>query len=200
MAIGDVQVPSGSAHAAWGQGTASAAGSPRADEPVERKSQPGGPLEQATGRRIRVLLADDSSVVREGLARLLQLQADIEIVGQAVDGLEAVQMALQLQPDVVVMDVGMPLLSGIEATRRVHSQLPQVRIIGLSMHDEQETAAAMRDAGAAAYLTKTAPPSRLIAAIRLLKSARSLPKSLAIGSLPSRSRLENRLTSSQGLT
>jgi DNA-binding NarL/FixJ family response regulator len=152
MAISSVQVRSVPANAVRMQRAGGAAGSLLVNEPIERK--------------IRVLLADDSSVVREALAHLLQLQADIEVVDQAADGLQAVQMASQLQPDVVVMDVNMPQLSGVEATRRIHNQLPQVRIIGLSMHNEEEIVAAMSDAGAVAYLTKTDPPSRLIAAIR----------------------------------
>jgi CheY-like chemotaxis protein len=166
MAISSVLARIRSAHAARRQVTGSAAGTLLVNEPMEREVQPVTPSSEVIGRRIRVLLADDSSVVRKGLAHLLQLQTDIEVVNQAADGLEAVQMALQLQPDVVVMDVNMPQLSGVEATRRIHNQLPQVRIIGLSMHNEQEVASAMSDAGAAAYLTKTAPPNRLIATIR----------------------------------
>ncbi len=113
-----------------------------------------------------MLLADDSPVVRRGLAHLLALQADLEVVEQAVDGLDAVRKTLDLEPDVVVMDVSMPRLDGIQATRHIHGKLPQVRIIGLSMHDEQQIAEAMTNAGATTYLTKTASPGRLIAEIR----------------------------------
>ena len=166
MAISDVQVRSVPARATWRYGTGDAARCSAVKEPAERKVRQCPHPGEVPGRRIRVLLADDSPVMRGGLAHLLQLQADIEVVDQAADGLQAVLMALQLQPDVVVMDVSMPRLSGVEATRRIHSQLPQVRIIGLSMHDEQEIATAMSDAGAAAYMTKMAPPNRLIATIR----------------------------------
>lgn len=121
---------------------------------------------QAPGRKIRVLLADDSAVARNQLAQLLRLQTDVEVVGQAGNGLEAVQMVLQLQPDVVVMDVTMPVLDGIEATYCIHQGLPSVRVLGLSMHDEENTAAAMVVAGAAGYLVKTTSPAKLIAAIR----------------------------------
>lgn len=117
-------------------------------------------------RKIRVLLADDHAVVRDGLARLLQMQPGIEVVGQASDGRQAVEMALQLRPDVILMDVSMPVLSGMEATRQIHHQLPRVLIIGLSMHSEQDVAAAMSAAGASAYLTKTSPPELLIKTIR----------------------------------
>lgn len=116
-------------------------------------------------RKIRVLLADDHEVVRTGLARLLQLQPDVEVVGMAADGQQAVDMALQTRPDAVIMDVSMPQLSGIEATRRIHADLPEACVIGLSMHTEADMAAQMREAGAAAYLPKTCPCEQLIAAI-----------------------------------
>ena len=117
-------------------------------------------------RRIRVLLADDHQVMREGLARLLQGHGDIEVIGQAADGQQAVELALQLRPDVVLMDVVMPGIDGIEATRRIRRELPHVQIIGLSMHDEEEVTAAMSDAGAAAYLVKTIAPTTLVSTIR----------------------------------
>ncbi len=117
------------------------------------------------GQRIRVLLADDHAVVREGLAGLLALQPGIDVIGRASDGRQALEMALQLQPDVVLMDVSMPELNGIDATRQILAHLPATRIIGLSMHSEPDIAKAMRDAGACAYLAKSAQPADLLAAI-----------------------------------
>jgi DNA-binding NarL/FixJ family response regulator len=117
-------------------------------------------------RNVRVLLADDHQVVRDGLARLLQGRLGIEVVGQAVDGMQAVEMALQLEPDVILMDVNMPRLNGIEATRYIRNRLPRVRIVGLSALAEQEIATAMTFAGAADYLPKTAPVVDLISTIR----------------------------------
>lgn len=115
--------------------------------------------------RIRVLLADDHAVMRDGLAQLLQTQPDIEVVGQAADGQEAVDLAAQLHPDIVLMDVTMPRVSGIDATRQI-KQLPEAgSVIGLSMHIEEDMAAAMRQAGASDYLTKSADPEDLIATI-----------------------------------
>jgi PAS domain S-box-containing protein len=115
---------------------------------------------------IRVLLADDHQLLREGLATLLRDQPGIEVVGEASDGREAVDMALQTHPDVVLMDVTMPGLNGIEATRSIKAALPNASVIGLSMHEADEMAGPMRNAGAAAYLAKTGSADALIEAIR----------------------------------
>jgi CheY-like chemotaxis protein/GNAT superfamily N-acetyltransferase len=124
-----------------------------------------GQAPAAPQRIVRVLLADDHSLVRKGMADLLREWLDVDVVGEACDGLEAVQMALQIKPDVVLMDVTMPGMDGIEATRRITSQLPQVRVIGLSMHEGQEMASAMRRAGAAGYLCKGDPAEEILAAV-----------------------------------
>lgn len=116
--------------------------------------------------RIRVLLADDHAVVRDGLRRLLQMQPDIEVIAQAADGLEAVDLALQLRPDVIVLDANMPRLNGIQAARRIVANLPEVRIIGLSMYTATDMDVAMRQAGACEYLTKTSSPENVVTAVR----------------------------------
>ena len=116
--------------------------------------------------KIRILLTDDHSVMREGLARLLSHEADFEIVGQADDGQQAVELAGTLHPDVILMDISMPRLNGIDATRLVHQQHPHIRIIGLSLYKEEERAKEMLDAGAVFYLTKTGPAIELKTAIR----------------------------------
>jgi signal transduction histidine kinase/ActR/RegA family two-component response regulator len=120
----------------------------------------------APGAALRVMIADDHRIVREGLARLLNEAAEIELVGQAEDGQQAVEMARRLQPDVVVMDVSMPRMNGIDATRIITAERPQCRVIALSMHSAGDMEPAMRDAGAAAYLPKDGPADGLIAAIR----------------------------------
>jgi CheY-like chemotaxis protein len=118
------------------------------------------------GGKIRLLLADDHAVVRQGIANLLGHEPDIEIVGTAANGLDAVDLTHKLLPDVILMDINMPVLSGIEATRIIHNDFPQIRIIGLSMYEEAEKTRAMRDAGAASYVTKSGPAEELIDAIR----------------------------------
>ena len=121
---------------------------------------------QATGDRpIRVMLVDDHPVMRNILAHHLRNQPGIEIVGAACDGQEAVEMAMQIRPDVILMDVSMPRMNGIEATRSIKAQLPGVRIIGLSMHEADDLMVAMREAGAVAYLKKGLPVEALLAAI-----------------------------------
>jgi PAS domain S-box-containing protein len=117
-------------------------------------------------RCLRVLLVDDHKVVREGLASLLSSEPDIDIVGQAANGREAVDMAGRLQPDVVVMDVAMPVMSGDEATGRIKQSLPGTRVIALSMFQEPPVVETMRKAGAEAYLLKTSPVEVLLSAIR----------------------------------
>jgi len=115
---------------------------------------------------IRVLVADDHGVVREGLRTFLRLQDGIEVVGEAADGTEAVAAARELEPDVVLMDLVMPLLDGVEAMRRIREARPQTRVIVLtSFTDDDKLLAAVR-AGAAGYLLKTAPPQEVVRAIR----------------------------------
>lgn len=105
--------------------------------------------------------------MRQGLVGLLREHAEVEIVGEAADGQQAVQMTLVAQPDVILMDVSMPVMSGIEATRRIMEIMPQARVIGLSMHEADDMAAAMRKAGAVGYLRKDAGIEALLAAILL---------------------------------
>jgi len=119
-----------------------------------------------TSRCLRVLLVDDHKVVREGLASLLSAEPDIDIVGQAANGREAVDLAGRLQPDVIVMDVAMPIMNGDEATDQIKQRLPATRVIALSMFHEPPVADRMRRAGAEEYLLKTSPVEVLLSAIR----------------------------------
>ncbi len=114
---------------------------------------------------IRVLFVDDHKVMRQGLIKLIAAQPQIEPAGEAANGREAVDQALLLEPDLILMDVSMPEMDGIEATRRIREKLPGVRIIGLSMYEDPQIALSMRKAGAEAFLSKTAEPAELLKAI-----------------------------------
>jgi PAS domain S-box-containing protein len=120
----------------------------------------------ADAGKIRVLLADNHAGLRRNLALLLENQPDLEIIGEAGDGVEAVALAHQLQPDVVLMDMSMPKLNGVEATRLISRDLPSMAVIGLSMYDDSERAQAIRAAGALDFKTKSGAAEELIAAIR----------------------------------
>lgn len=115
---------------------------------------------------VQILLADDHKLMREGLSALLTQQADIHVVAQASTGREAVQLAERLSPDVVVMDVSMPDLNGIDATKQIVSRLPGTRVIALSMHSDRQFVAEMFRAGASGYLLKDSAFEQLASAIR----------------------------------
>lgn len=117
---------------------------------------------------IRILLADDHALVRQGLGMILGAQKDMEIVGQAGNGNEAVEMAEKLKPDVVVMDVTMPELNGIEATRRLAVSLPRTRVLALSMHKDSVYVREILRAGARGYLLKDSGDADLVAAVRAI--------------------------------
>lgn len=121
---------------------------------------------------IRVLLADDHRIVREGLGALLRQEADFDLVGQAEDGLSAVKMVRTLQPDVVVTDLSMPGLNGVEAIRRIHKDEPAVKVLCLSVHDESALVLSVIDAGAAGYVLKDASFDELVCAIRQVMTDR----------------------------
>lgn len=117
-------------------------------------------------KKISILLADDHSVVRQGFRRILESQADMEIVGEAANGREAIERATKLLPDVVVMDVAMPELNGIEATRRLMEASPRTRVLALSMHKDAVYVREILRAGARGYLLKDAIDADLLAAVR----------------------------------
>jgi two-component system, NarL family, response regulator NreC len=121
-------------------------------------------------KRIRILLADDHAVVRQGFKMILSAQPDMEIVGEAGNGREAVELAEQLRPDIVVMDVAMPELNGIEATRRLSASAPHSRVVALSMHKDSVYVRETLRAGARGYLLKDSPAPDLLAAVRAVAS------------------------------
>lgn len=122
---------------------------------------------------IRLLLVDDQDLFREGLAALLTIEEDLQIVGQAVNGLEAIRLATELQPDVVLMDVRMPLCDGVEATREIHQRYPWIRILVLTTFDEDEYIWKSLQAGALGYLLKSTPSSQVASAVRSLHQGHS---------------------------
>ncbi|HUG90380.1 MAG TPA: response regulator [Planctomycetaceae bacterium] len=130
----------------------------------------GGEGPNGSAVRIRVLLADDHAIVRKGLKGLLQDLPDIEIVGEAADGNEALRQARELSPDVIIMDVNMPRMSGIEATRCIKQEQPSISVIGLSLHEEHEVISSLLSAGASSYVKKGGPPDDLLRAIRAIRA------------------------------
>ena len=124
-------------------------------------------------KRTRILLVDDHAVVRQGFKMILDAQSDMEIVGEAANGREAVELAAQLRPDVVVMDVAMPELNGIEATRRVIAVDPHIRVIALSMHKDSVYVREILRAGARGYLLKDSGADDLVKAIRAVAGGES---------------------------
>jgi DNA-binding NarL/FixJ family response regulator len=122
---------------------------------------------------IRILLADDHEVVRDGVRALLEKQADMAVVGEAADGRQAAQLADDLDPDVIVMDVGMPNLNGIDATRRILAAHPQIGVVMLSMHQDESYVLRSLKAGAKGYLLKESLRSDILEAIRAVSQGRS---------------------------
>ncbi len=120
--------------------------------------------------KIRVLLADDHAILRQGIRALLQTQSDIDVVGEAEDGREVVAKVDQLRPDVVLMDIGMPLMDGIEATRQVKREHPEVKVLALTVHDDEEYLFQLLKVGGSGHLLKKASLDEVITAIKTVHS------------------------------
>ena len=135
-------------------------------------------LERAISR-IKVLVVDDHAVVREGVCALLSLQRDIEVVGEAVDGQEAIEKVLILLPDVVLMDIVMPVMSGLDATKRISKECPQTKVLILTQYDEQENMFVAKQVGAYGFIAKKVVSSDLIAGIRAVNAGRYFPRAFA---------------------
>lgn len=124
--------------------------------------------------RIRVLIADDHQVVREGLSAILKTKEGIEVVGVAKDGVEAVEKSRQLLPDVVLMDISMPRMNGVEATREIKRENPHIGIVVLTMYAEEEYIFDLVKSGATGYLLKDADSTQIVKAIRAIAEGESL--------------------------
>ena len=121
---------------------------------------------------IRVVVADDHTILREGLVALLNHSGDCQVVGQAADGASALELVLKTEPDVVVLDISMPRLNGIEVVRRLSKELEQTRILVLTMHTEEEYVLHVVRAGAAGFLLKDSATDELLNAVRALAAGR----------------------------
>jgi two-component system response regulator NreC len=117
------------------------------------------------GKTIRILLADDHTIVRQGLGRLLEEQSDLKVVGEAINGSVAVEQALELKPDVVIMDIAMPRMNGIEAAKRIRKQLPGTKILILSMYAHEHYIQELLETGVSGYLLKDASGRDIVSAI-----------------------------------
>ncbi len=116
--------------------------------------------------KIRVLIVDDHAIVRDGICALLALTGDIEAVGEATNGREALERVKKLAPDVILMDIAMPLMDGLEATRRIHKEFPRTKVIVLTQYQDREYVLPVIEAGASGFVGKTAASSELTSAIR----------------------------------
>jgi DNA-binding NarL/FixJ family response regulator len=119
-----------------------------------------------SAHEIRVVIADDHAIVREGLRALVNAQAGMDVIGEAADGQEAWQLACDLEPDVMVLDLSMPIMGGAETTERITKDCPKVRILALTMHEERGYVSRLLRAGAAGYLLKRSASAELVRAIR----------------------------------
>ena len=127
--------------------------------------------------KYRILIADDNDLVRTCMARLIQDSGDMEIVGQANNGYATVEMTKRLEPDAIILDINMPHLDGIKATRAIHSEFPEIQIIGYSIFDKLEAGARMLEAGAAGYFSKTDPWDEVLFGIHQLLASEPSSKS-----------------------
>jgi DNA-binding NarL/FixJ family response regulator len=125
-----------------------------------------GPLSVVRKPTMKILLCDDQAVIRDGLEMLLNLEKDFQVVGAAQDGAEAVELAGQKQPDLILMDLKMPIMNGIEATREIHAKFPNIKILILTTYDDDEWVFDAIRAGASGYLLKDTPRQKIVEAIR----------------------------------
>ncbi len=140
-------------------------------EPIGKRienTQPARSNGEAPGDLCRIVVADDHAIFREGLINLLSQEPGLQVVGEAADGNQAVSLVRQLRPDLLIVDVTMPKMSGIDVTSTLSREMPTLKIVGLSMHERQDMAQAMRQAGASAYITKGGSSELLLSVLRAI--------------------------------
>jgi len=135
-------------------------------------------VETAT-RIIKVLVVDDHTMVRDGISSVLTLQKDLDVVGEAVDGQDAIEKAMRLIPNVVLMDIAMPVMSGLEATKRIVRQSSQIKVLMLTQYDSEENMFVAKEAGARGFIPKRAASSELLSGIRAVDAGRYYPTAFA---------------------
>lgn len=133
--------------------------------------------------KLRIMIADDHKIFRAGIKSIFETEADIEIVGEAGNGREAVEKAAQLQPDLVLMDLSMPEMDGIEATRQIKKAFPGINVIILTVHDDEEFFLPALRSGASGYVVKESEPQELLYAIKLVSSGRIFLSPAVVSSL-----------------
>ncbi|MFX4260595.1 response regulator [Pelotomaculum propionicicum] len=155
-------------------------------------------------KKVKVLIADDHALIREGLCKILNMQEMIEVVGEAEDGDQAVELALKHRPDVVLMDINMPGTNGIEATRSIKSQRPEIGVIALTIHDQEDYLFELIKSGVSGYVLKDISPDLLVQTIIGVSRGESFIHSTMTSKMFSEfnrlSSLSQRHTNSQGLT
>lgn len=150
---------------------------------------------------IRILIADDHTMVRQGLSQICEAEPDLEIVGQASDGRQAVQLALNLNPDIVIMDINMPIQDGVEATKQITAEKPGMGVIILTMYRQDQYVFEAIKAGARAYLLKDADSDELVRAIRSVAEGEALlDPSIAMKMIEEFKRLQDDALLAEGLT
>ena len=148
-------------------------------EPAEVMPRIQSLLEQRATRKIRVLVVDDHTMVRNGICAVLALQKDVELVGEAADGKDALEKVLRFVPNVALMDIVMPVMSGLEATKEISKECPQTKVLILTQYDEEENMVVAKKAGAYGFIPKKAASSDLITGIRTVDAGKYFPTSFA---------------------
>ena len=130
-------------------------------------------------RTIKILVTDDHTMVRDGICAVLALQKDIDVIGEAVNGQEAIEKAKRLMPNIVLMDIVMPVMSGLEATKRINTECPETKVLILTQYDEEENMFVAKQAGAQGFIPKRAASSDLLRGIRAVAAGRYFPPAFA---------------------